>query len=111
MIWVIMIISTLLGFCGLADSIVQPGKAYRAAHKSKALWVLLNLVGMLTLVGGAVTWAVYSYGGTRKSVVNKGGYYRPTVGGSMSEQRARKIRAQANAQDRAERIWEEDEKR
>jgi hypothetical protein len=69
-------ISLFLGFCGFVDSLVQPRWAYTNAHKSKFFWVLVNMVGMLSIVGGAVTWFVYSYLGTRRAVVRKGGYNR-----------------------------------
>jgi len=96
-----MIISTFLGFCGVADSVRQPGQAFRAAGRSKSFWVLVNILGMITLVGGVVTWAVYSYGGARKGVVKNGGYNRSREIG------IRQMRRDVNREDRAQRRWDE----
>jgi hypothetical protein len=74
--WIYIAISTFLGFCGFLDSAHQPSRAWQNAHKSKFLWVLINFVGMISLFGGAVTFLLYSYGGTRRAVVRKGGYNR-----------------------------------
>jgi hypothetical protein len=72
-----VIISAFMGFCGFVDSARQPRRAWRNAGKSKSLWVLINLIGMLSIYGGAMTFLAYTYGGTRKAVVNSGGVNRP----------------------------------
>jgi hypothetical protein len=72
------VISGFLGFCGFCDSLAQPARAYRLAGVSKPLWVVINLVGMLSVVGGVLSFLVYSYGGPRRKVVKHGGYNRPT---------------------------------
>jgi hypothetical protein len=72
-----LLISGFLGFCGFVDALHQPSAAWHRAGKSKVLWVLITFVGMITVLPGWITWAVYSYGGTRKAVVRNGGFNRP----------------------------------
>jgi hypothetical protein len=83
------IISFFLGFCGFVDALFQPSRAWANAGRSKGLWILITFLGMITVFPGWVTWAVYSYGGTRRAVVRNGGYMRPsqhlrTGGGSRT---------------------------
>ena len=89
--WIYAGISGFLGFCGFADCCVQPRQAWRNAGRSKPVWLLITFVGMITLVAGWITWALYSYGGTRHAVVRGGGYRRPQVGGINNEMRNRKF--------------------
>lgn len=97
-----ILVSTFLGFCGFVDAAKQPGPAYQVAGKSKGLWVLVTFLGMISLVGGVVTWGLYSYGGTRKAVVRAGGYNRPS-----RESAIRETRRQANREDRAQQLWDD----
>jgi Protein of unknown function (DUF2510) len=89
--WIYAGISGFLGFCGFADCFVQPRRAWQNAGRSKPAWLLITFVGMITLVAGWITWALYSYGGTRRAVVRGGGYRRPTVGGTNNEMRNRRM--------------------
>lgn len=75
---IFIVISLFCGFCGFVDSVAQPARAYRQARVSKPLWVMINLLGMLSVVGGIVTFLLYSYGGPRRKLVRAGGYNRPS---------------------------------
>jgi hypothetical protein len=88
-LWIYAGISCFLGFCGFVDCFFQPRQAWKNARRSKALWLLITFVGMVTVVAGWLTWAVYSFG-PRRAVVRSGGYRRPTVGGANNEIRNRK---------------------
>jgi hypothetical protein len=79
-------ISLFLGFCGFVDAARQPSRAWTNAGRTKVLWVLITFAGMISVVGGWLTWALYSYGGTRRAVVRKGGYNRPSREAGTREQ-------------------------
>ena len=66
------VVSGFLGFCGFVDAWHQPRRAWKNAGRSKLLWVLITMLGMLSVVAGSVTWALYSYGGTRRAIVGAG---------------------------------------
>ena len=106
MLWIFLVVSFFLGFCGFVDALKQPGRAFDVAGKSKRLWVLITFLGMVSVIGGAVTWAVYSYGGTRKAVVRGGGYNRPS-----RESHIRETRRQVNREDEAQRMWDDHDRR
>ena len=102
MLYLVLVgVSIFLGFCGLADAIKQPTQAFRASGHSKPLWVLIELVGMLSIVGGAVTFLVYSYGGVRRDVVKAGGYNRPSSYSTTVREMTRSVDAERQAQQ----IW------
>ncbi len=98
--FVFMLVSTFLGFCGFVDAWKQPKQAFRTSGHSKALWVFIGAVGMFSLVGGIVTWAIYSYGGVRRDVVKAGGYNRPS-----REARVREMTRLVDAERQAQEGW------
>ena len=71
------VISTFFGFCGFVDTLAQPRRAFRNAGHSKLVWTLIGFVGMVSVVGGAPTFAIYTWGGIRRQVVRSGGFDRP----------------------------------
>ena len=49
-----------LGLWALIDAIVRPNLAFKASRQSKALWIILPIVGLwLALVPGAIIGVIY----------------------------------------------------
>lgn len=75
-----IIVSWILGLCGVFDVLFQPKTAFRAAGHSKRLWLAVEVLGTLLSYTGVLTWLAYSIW-IRPGVVRAGGHRRTVFGG------------------------------